>query len=88
MIRINGTLIPEEVLSRFVSMHGSSFRTDQTGHASLALLPPAMYEFWPVRSMTEIAAITSGNAPEPAASVAIGASPQIVTLTFRKKPSS
>lgn len=86
--RINGTLVPSEVFSRFSSVNSLSIRTDETGHATLNRLPSGLYELWPLRTASDVIAIRTGNPPEPPATVVIGDTPQIVTLTIRKKPSS
>jgi len=88
LIRINGTWLPFQVFSRFVSLHSLSFRTDATGRAHLALLPEGLYELWPISSADEISALIAGHPSQAPATVVVGDTPQIVTLTFRKKPSS
>ena len=88
LIRINGTWLPFQVFSRFVGLHSLPFRTDATGRAHLALLPEGLYELWPVSSADEISALIAGHPAQAPATVVVGNTPQIVTLTFRKKPIS
>lgn len=87
IMRVNGMMIPPEVFARFASRHGMSFRTDRTGHAVLQLLPSGFYELWPVRSNNDVMGLFSGDIPQPAAAVALNGTPQIVTMTFKRKPS-
>jgi len=87
LIRINGTWLPFQVFSRFVSLHSLPFRTDATGRAHLALLPAGLYELWPISSADEISALIAGHPIQAPATVVVGETPQVVTLTFRKKPS-
>lgn len=86
LIRINGTWLPFQVFSRFVGLHSLPFRTDATGRAHLALLPAGLYELWPISSGDEISALIAGHPAQAPATVVVGDTPQIVTLTFRKKP--
>ncbi len=88
MIRVNGTVIPPEVFGYFVARHGLSLRTDASGHARLQFLPPGLYDVWPVRSNGDVTALPSGNPPQPAGSVNVGSVPQVVTMTFKRKPSA
>ncbi|HUJ14644.1 MAG TPA: carboxypeptidase regulatory-like domain-containing protein [Thermoanaerobaculia bacterium] len=87
LMRVNGTMIPPAVFGRFANRHGLSFRTDVSGHAFLQLLPQGLYEFWPVRSDGDVMALLSGNPPEPAAAVSLNSVPQVITMTFKPKPS-
>lgn len=88
LIRINGTWLPSQVFSRFVGLHSLPFRTDATGRAHLALLPAGLYELWPVSTSAEISALMAGHPAQAPATVIVGDTPQMVTLTFRKKPAS
>jgi hypothetical protein len=87
-MRINGTWIPFQVFSRFVSLHALPFRTDETGRAHLALLPGGLYELWPINSHDDISSLMAGAPIQAPATVVVDDKPQIVTLTFRKKPAS
>jgi hypothetical protein len=88
LIRVNGTWIPPEVFGRFITLHALPPRTDAEGRAHLESLPAGLYEFWPVRTADEMMALKAGHPAQAPATVIVGDTPQIVTLTFRKKPSS
>lgn len=88
LIRINGTWLPPDVFGRFITLHDFPLRTDQTGRAHLAMLPRGLYELWPVRTADEMSALKAGHPIQAPATVVVGDTPQIVTLTFRKKPAS
>jgi hypothetical protein len=87
-MRVNGTWLPSQVFGRFVGLHSLSFRTDATGRAHLALLPEGLYELWPIGSADDISALKAGHPFQAPATVVVGDTPQVVTLTFRKKPAS
>jgi len=86
LVRINGTWIPNEVLGRFVTIHSLPMRTDETGRARLSLLPAGLYELWPMRSGEDVSSLRAGHPFQAPATVAVGDAPQIVTMTFRKRP--
>jgi hypothetical protein len=88
LMRVNGTWLPFQVFSRFVGLHSLSFRTDATGRAHLALLPEGLYELWPTGSADDVSALMAGHPFQAPATVVVGDTPQVVTLTFRKKPAS
>lgn len=88
LIRINGTWLPPDVFGRFITLHGFPLRTDETGRTHLALLPPGLYELWPIRTADEMSALIAGHPIQAPATVVVGNTPQLVTLTFRKKPSA
>lgn len=86
LLRINGTWIPNDVLARFVTMHSLPIRTDETGRARLSLLPAGLYELWPMRSDEDVSSLRAGHPFQGPATLAVGDVPQIVTMTFRKRP--
>lgn len=88
LMRFNGTWIPPEVFGRFITLHALPLRTDAEGRAHLESLPAGLYELWPVRTADEMMALKAGHLAQAPATVIVGDTPQIVTLTFRKKPSS
>jgi hypothetical protein len=87
VMRVNGTMIPMEVFGRFANRHGLSLRTDGSGHTNLQLLPAGLYDLWPVRSDDDVRALFSRNQPQPAATVTLSGTPQVVTMTFKRVPS-
>jgi len=85
LIRFNGTWIPPEVFGRFIALHALPLRTDAEGKSHLELLPAGLYELWPIRSSDEMMALKAGHPAQAPATVIVGDTPQIVTLTFRRK---
>jgi hypothetical protein len=81
-MRVNGVLFPVEVMSMVTSRTGLTLRSAADGRIRLNHLPLGTYEFWPVRSRSDIEALVSGNPG--AAPVVLNVAPgeNLARLTF------
>jgi hypothetical protein len=86
VLRVDGTLIPPNVIGRLAARQRMPFRTDSDGRAQLGGLPMGRYDIWAVRTRDELEAIFGGLAPTPSATVVLSSMPQHVTLTFERRP--
>lgn len=64
-MRVNGVLFPVEMMGTLAARTGLNLRSDARGRIRLTRLPIGMYEFWPVRSRSDVEAVLSGR-PGPA----------------------
>jgi hypothetical protein len=67
--RVDGMMLPGQILDALQNMQGVSFFTDANGRAHLAGLPRGLYELWGVTGRDEMRAVRSPVPPPPAASL-------------------
>lgn len=80
--RVNGMLLPLDLIDAFIRMQGVSLMTDATGRARLSGMPPGVYELWAVTGQDQIRALRSAMPPPPAASLEVISGNYAVTIGF------
>lgn len=81
-MRVNGVFFPVEMMSVLTARTGLDLRSGPDGRIRLNRLPVGIYEFWPVRSRSDIEAVLSGR-PGPAPVVLnVGPGENFARLTF------
>ena len=83
-MRFNGVLIPDEAASFIGNKTGLMLRSGPDGRIRLPRVAPGTYEFWPVRSRSDIQAFMTGQLG--AAPVVVVAKPgeNVAKLTFAR----
>jgi hypothetical protein len=82
MARVNGMMLPPEVIDTLRRVQGVSFVTDATGHARLTGMPPGVYELWAITGRDQMAAVQSPAPPPPSASLEVLSGRYGVTIEF------
>lgn len=83
-MRYNGVLFPEEAIELMSRRMGVLLKSGPTGRVHLPRVPAGMYEFWPIRSRSDLVAVLSGHPG--AAPIVIPARPgdNVAKLTFSR----
>jgi hypothetical protein len=85
MARVNGMMLPPEVIDTLRRVQGVSFLTDANGHARLNGMPPGVYELWAITGRDQMAAVQSMAPPPPAASLEVLSGRYGITIEFAAK---
>jgi hypothetical protein len=80
--RVDGWLLPTDLMDALVRVQGASFLTDANGRARLEGLPRGVYELWTVTSRDEMRAVRSQSPPAPTASLEVVSGRYAVTVGF------
>jgi hypothetical protein len=80
--RVNGMMLPLDLIDAFKRMQGVSLMTDAEGRARLSGMPPGVYELWAVTGQDQIRALRSAMPPPPAASLEVISGSYAVTIGF------
>ena len=83
-MRVNGVLFPDEVMQLIADRAGLLLKSASNGRIRLARVPGGTYEFWPVRSRSDVEAFMRGQLG--AAPVVLIARPgeNVAKLTFAR----
>lgn len=85
LLRVDGTLIPDAVMSALRQSQGVPLRSDDNGRAVYSRLPPGHYEIWAVTSRAELEALYMGIPPPPALRIALVPGQQSAILKFKPR---
>ena len=82
VMRLNGVLFPGEVMQLLHARAGVILTSDENGQIRLPRVPAGLYEFWPIRSRSELQAILTGQPPAAPIVIAAGPGENKATLGF------
>lgn len=85
LVRVNGRLIPPEILERMAHFQGVPMFSDKAGRLLLSRLPPGRYEIWPLGSREDFVAVNSLTPPPAAINLSLVAGNYVAKLTFKPK---
>lgn len=80
--RVDGLMLPLEMVEAFHNVQGVSFFTDAAGRARLSGLPRRTYEIWAVTGRDTMRAVRSTTPPPPAASLEVVSGVYTVKIGF------
>ncbi|HXH23829.1 MAG TPA: carboxypeptidase-like regulatory domain-containing protein [Vicinamibacterales bacterium] len=83
LMRVNGMLIPIEVLAGLNRQQGIPFGSDANGRITYPYMPPGQYELWPIAGRDDFRRVYQSAPPPPAAVLRVTSGRQSVALRFR-----
>lgn len=83
-MRFNGVMFPPPVMHLLGERAGIMLRSDVKGQIRVARVPAGLYEFWPVRSRSDVDAILGGYPGTPPLVIAAGPGENTARLGFER----
>lgn len=82
VMRFNGVLFSSEALQMLRARAGVLLTSGEDGQIRLLRAPAGMYEFWPIRSRSDVQALLTGQLPAAPVVIAAGPGPNAARLSF------
>jgi len=82
VMRLNGVLFPADAMQLLFARAGIRLTSDENGQIRLPRVPVGLYEFWPIRSRSDLEAILTGHPPAAPIVIAAGPGENKATLGF------
>lgn len=83
-MRFNGVLFPDLVMQLIADRAGLLLKSASNGRIRLARVPGGTYEFWPVRSRSDVEAFVTGQLGAAPIVLVAGPGENVATLTFSR----